>query len=807
MLSENFLFKMMVGDKRQGLRKCLMMLALAAFISMAAAQTTNENSAPNSTNPTTTSGNATPATGNTTPAGGNPTSSGNATAGATAAPRRVLRPAGQNAAGQNATEQGTAGQGTAGQAGTPAAEGDVFVGPTEAPLPPATGTVIFSRSADSTGKGTDGNGTDEKNPAATGTTATNEAGGSAKLMATDAEREAVLVRSYDLDVRLVPTQSQMAVRARMVVENAGADALTELPLQISSSLNWESVRWVSEDVVSGAANAKAPANLKFVQQEFSTDLDHTGRVHEAVIALPEPLAAGARMTLDVIYSGTLGQDATRMTRAGAPTVEAAAADWDRVSTEFIGVRGFGNVVWYPVAAPAAALGEGAKVFEAIGREMERTQSATVAMRVQVEYVGNAPNVAVLNGVMVKGMPQADAAVADTTAGVSSSVRSSVSSSNAPSAADHAADAPGDADLTAPRIAEFELKAQTLGFMTPGFFVLTRAFDSGMGLNIYPLPEDEARAQGYTAGAALAQPMFAEWFGKKVSGDALTLVELPATGASDAGLAAKAETQPYELSGASAPIEFSELIAETPANLAPLLVHPLAHAWFHSPRVWMDEGFATFAEMLWLERASGRELATERMDAHRPALALAEPEAPGTPGELGESLIHARDDVYYRTKAGYVWWMLREMVGQRALAVAMNAYRPDADTTQEYFETLVEKAAGKNLQWFFDDWVYRDRGLPDLRIGAVTPKEEMAARAGGGAPMYVVAVEVANDGAAGCEVPVTVHAGNTVVTERLRVNGHASATVRVVIAGRPTAVTVNDGSVPEARATVHEREVE
>jgi hypothetical protein len=139
-----------------------------------------------------------------------------------------------------------------------------------------------------------------------------------------------------------------------------------------------------------------------------------------------------------------------------------------------------------------------------------------------------------------------------------------------------------------------------------------------------------------------------------------------------------------------------------------------------------------------------------------------------------------------------------LAGDTALSAALRAYLPAEDASPEYFEHLLERASGKNLRWFFDSWVYQDRGLPDLSIAGVFPAH------GAGAGRYIVAVDVSNDGYADVEVPVTVRALNSSVTERVQVLGRSKATHRFLIDGPPTEVVVNDGSIPEVQASVHQQ---
>jgi hypothetical protein len=74
--------------------------------------------------------------------------------------------------------------------------------------------------------------------------------------------------------------------------------------------------------------------------------------------------------------------------------------------------------------------------------------------------------------------------------------------------------------------------------------------------------------------------------------------------------------------------------------------------------------------------------------------------------------------------------------------------------------------------------------------------------GGKSGGYLVAVDVQNDGFAAAEVPVTVRSGSLSATEKLRIGGRATASVRIVFQGTPETVQVGDGSVPEVRTPVH-----
>ena len=118
--------------------------------------------------------------------------------------------------------------------------------------------------------------------------------------------------------------------------------------------------------------------------------------------------------------------------------------------------------------------------------------------------------------------------------------------------------------------------------------------------------------------------------------------------------------------------------------------------------------------------------------------------------------------------------------------------------------MLEKTSGKDLAWFFNDWVLHDRGLPSLSIVDVTPRELPAGTGHG--KSWLVAVTVHNAGAAAVEVPLVIRSGTFSTTKRIRVPGLSNTTERVVVESAPTDVILNDGSTPEAGPSTHTRTV-
>jgi hypothetical protein len=276
------------------------------------------------------------------------------------------------------------------------------------------------------------------------------------------------------------------------------------------------------------------------------------------------------------------------------------------------------------------------------------------------------------------------------------------------------------------------------------------------------------------------PFVTDWFGAPKQ--PVRVVELPWAGAA-----------PWE----SGPMLLTPLVDEPHSKLELTLVHQLTHAAFESPRLWIYEGLAHFAQVLDRERVDGRKDALDYMQAQSQSLLAAQqPDVPNAPGrkEAADNrerkpLVTTTDELFYRTKAMWVWWMLRDMVGDKALQSALHAYKPEDDREPSYMQRLVQAQTKKDLEWFFDDWVYRDKGLPDFHVDSVYPRKMVNGNT-------LVTVTVSNRGDAGAEAPVIVETAHGEVRQMLLVKAHEKAVVRLETVEAPKRVTVNDGSVPE-----------
>jgi aminopeptidase N len=232
-----------------------------------------------------------------------------------------------------------------------------------------------------------------------------------------------------------------------------------------------------------------------------------------------------------------------------------------------------------------------------------------------------------------------------------------------------------------------------------------------------------------------------------------------------------------------------------------LVHELVHSALPSPRPWVYEGLAHFAEAMYRQQQGGRQAALDLLGLHRATFLDSEKEVSAAPQKnaaeksVGQALATTFDETYYRSKAAYVWWMLRDMVGDDALKQAIRNYRAanDDDKDPKYMEQLIEAAAKRDLGWFFEDWVYHDRGLPDFRVQSVHPWQTEK-------DVQIITVTLENLGSAGAEVPFTIICAGGEVTKRIEVRAKGAATTRVELPGAPSEIVINDGSVPEIDLT-------
>ncbi|MBI3477061.1 MAG: hypothetical protein HY010_15115 [Acidobacteria bacterium] len=548
------------------------------------------------------------------------------------------------------------------------------------------------------------------------------------------DREAFAFTKYDLEIRLEPEQQRLGARGKITLRNDSTQPQKIAVLQISASLAWRSIK----------AGDKA---LQYVSQPYVSDIDHTGALSEAIVTLPAEIKPKDSVELEVGYEGTIAQDSSRLTQIGVPEDIAKHASWDQISPKFTAVRGAGYVAWYPIATEAADFSEGNSMFQVADRWRARAAASSMIVRFCTSESPAAAE-AVLMGDAVSG------------------VRGS---------------AAGEKDHPSSSYFCSERRFEPVACITPSFVVANykhvSAGDSSK-VSVYTMPGHEEGAAIYGDSVAPATKFVTEWFGTPNTVIAIADLLDP-------------KAAPFE----SGTLLLTSLAREDGKQAEINLVHELVHSAFSSPRPWVHEGLAHFAEALYREqKQNGRSAAIDFLNLHRTTFVEVEKEVTVAEGKnSGQPLTTTFDESYYRSKAAYVWWMLRDMIGEDALKQVLHKYRAADDTNPRYLEQLVTAAAKRDLDWFFDDWVDHDRGLPDLRVLSVHLWK-------GAKDIQLATVTIENLGSAGAEVPFTIRFGTGEITRRIEVRAKSTATTRVEVPGTATEVVVNDGSVPESDLT-------
>jgi aminopeptidase N len=148
----------------------------------------------------------------------------------------------------------------------------------------------------------------------------------------------------------------------------------------------------------------------------------------------------------------------------------------------------------------------------------------------------------------------------------------------------------------------------------------------------------------------------------------------------------------------------------------LVVHELAHQWFGNSltiadwsHIWLNEGFATYAEWLWSEASGDRSAAAHARDWHARVAALPDDLVLADPG-----VARMFDERVYK-RGALVLHALRERIGdERFFALVRDwvaRYRHGTVSTSQFVE-LAGQHAGADLASFFTAWLYR-AALPRL----------------------------------------------------------------------------------------------
>ena len=149
----------------------------------------------------------------------------------------------------------------------------------------------------------------------------------------------------------------------------------------------------------------------------------------------------------------------------------------------------------------------------------------------------------------------------------------------------------------------------------------------------------------------------------------------------------------------------------------LVTHEIAHQWFGDSvtesdwgDVWLSEGFATYLTLLSTEHYRGRDAFVAGLERSRAQVLSMEANDPE------ETVVHLNladmgdvlSGMQYQ-KGAWILHMLRWEIGTENFSAGLREYyrryRDSTATTADLIQVM-EEISGKELDWFFDQWLHR-----------------------------------------------------------------------------------------------------
>lgn len=221
----------------------------------------------------------------------------------------------------------------------------------------------------------------------------------------------------------------------------------------------------------------------------------------------------------------------------------------------------------------------------------------------------------------------------------------------------------------------------------------------------------------------------------------------------------------------------------------LTVHELAHQWWGDKitnaswhEIWLNEGFASYAEALYFEHAQGK-------DYYHTYLGWMDRNYP-YPIYVDDTTSVSR--IFHITvydKGGWFLHMLRHIVGDSTFFDILLAYSNDprfayGNATTAGFQSVCESVWGQDLDWFFQPWIYKV-GRPKYRV-------EWSAGDSAGTPvlnLLIEQIQVPERVLFPMPIDITIGTGqgDTVVTV---FNNSASQVFQIPLAAAPTGIVID-----------------
>ena len=160
------------------------------------------------------------------------------------------------------------------------------------------------------------------------------------------------------------------------------------------------------------------------------------------------------------------------------------------------------------------------------------------------------------------------------------------------------------------------------------------------------------------------------------------------------------------------------------SLESTVAHETAHQWFGDqvteadwPELWLSEGFATYFGHLFYEHVDGTTKLRELLEKDREEYLTSDVTDRPVIDRDQQDLFALLDANSYQ-KGGWVLHMLRGILGDDTFFRGIRAYYAlfgGRDATSDDLRAVMEKVSGKDLEWFFHQWL-EEPGYPVLETG-------------------------------------------------------------------------------------------
>jgi aminopeptidase N len=154
-----------------------------------------------------------------------------------------------------------------------------------------------------------------------------------------------------------------------------------------------------------------------------------------------------------------------------------------------------------------------------------------------------------------------------------------------------------------------------------------------------------------------------------------------------------------------------------------VAHEIAHQWFGDAvtegdwsHIWLSEGFATYFQNIFIEHQFGKDSLLKALELERKQIIRYNQVNPDA-AVVDNSTTNLTDllNVNSYQKGGWILRMLQHTLGdtifRKGIRLYYNTYLNRNALTKD-FESVMEKASGRNLKWFFNEWLYKP-GLPRI----------------------------------------------------------------------------------------------